>query len=473
MRQKGYQECSQGRSKPDILPERTKVAACVDAGAARHDGSENREQRRQANRQYDKGGPDQCAVARQPPPGQQGRDPRGRRQRPPQIVQHFPQADQRQAAAAPHGARRIASSQDPRQQLPVAACPAVLPCGSDVISRRKFLDDLDIGNQTRARKDSLEEVVTEQRAVGYTTGERGFKGIHIVDALAGVRAFAEEILVDIRHGGGIRIDPARAREDALKERAFAADRQGRRDPRLQHGVSLDHVSGCGVEPGVVQRVGHLSDQAACRFPRQPGVGIERNDVADARRNLKGTPIDVAEVRIGRSAQQPIQLVELPPLAFPSHPLPLHGAPDAAAVEQEETVTCGTLAVKPVQSCNGLARHREKLLISGNIFGRGVCPVRQQRKIQLAFRRGEVVNLEPLDLLFDCGASGEQRGYDHQRSQMRWNTFAQRETGQDRCAEAPHDGTIQERDGGIERRNDAEESEQREIGNRDAPRVEQK
>jgi len=47
----------------------------------------------------------------------------------------------------------------------------------------EFLDDLDIGNQTARAKDSLEEIVTEQRAVGYTTGESGLKGIHIVDAL--------------------------------------------------------------------------------------------------------------------------------------------------------------------------------------------------------------------------------------------------------------------------------------------------
>ena len=99
----------------------------------------------------------------------------------------------------------------------------MLACGSDVVARREFLDDLDIGNQTGARKDSLEEIMAEQRAVGYTTGERGLKGIHIVDALAGVRTLTEEILVDIRHGGGIRIDTARAREDALKERTFAAD----------------------------------------------------------------------------------------------------------------------------------------------------------------------------------------------------------------------------------------------------------
>ena len=58
-----------------------------------------------------------------------------------------------------------------------------------------------------------------------------------------------------------------------------------------------------------------------------------------------------EVRIGRSAQQPIQFVQLAALALPSHPLRLHVAPDAATVEQEEAVTGRTLAVKSVQSRN--------------------------------------------------------------------------------------------------------------------------
>ena len=43
MRQKGYQEGGQGRSKPDILAQRAQMAACVDAGAARHDRRENRQ----------------------------------------------------------------------------------------------------------------------------------------------------------------------------------------------------------------------------------------------------------------------------------------------------------------------------------------------------------------------------------------------------------------------------------------------
>ena len=50
----------------------------------------------------------------------------------------------------------------PRQQLPVAAGPAVLAQGVDVVARGKRLDDLDIGGKTGAGEDALEQVVTEQ-----------------------------------------------------------------------------------------------------------------------------------------------------------------------------------------------------------------------------------------------------------------------------------------------------------------------
>src|SRR5205823_2518365 len=73
--------------------------------------------------------------------------------------------------------------------------------GSNVISRRKLLNDLDVGNQTGARKYSFEEVVAEQRVLRYTAGERGVEGVDVIDALAGIRALIEEILVDVGHCG--------------------------------------------------------------------------------------------------------------------------------------------------------------------------------------------------------------------------------------------------------------------------------
>ena len=99
--------------------------------------------------------------------------------------------------------------------------------GGDVVAGGKFLDDLDIGGETGAGEDALEQIVAEQRRVRHAAGERGLEGIDVVDALAGIGAFAEQILVHVGHRGGIRIDAAHAGEDALEQRALAADRQRR------------------------------------------------------------------------------------------------------------------------------------------------------------------------------------------------------------------------------------------------------
>jgi hypothetical protein len=47
-----------------------------------------------------------------------------------------------------------------------------------------LLDHLDIGDQAGARKDALEQVVAEQRALRDPPGQRGLEGVDVVDALA-------------------------------------------------------------------------------------------------------------------------------------------------------------------------------------------------------------------------------------------------------------------------------------------------
>jgi hypothetical protein len=85
----------------------------------------------------------------------------------------------------------------------------VLARRSDVVAGRELLDDFYIRNEAGAREDSFEKIVAEKRVLGYTACKRGFEGIHVVDALAGIRAFPHEILVHIGNGRGIRIDAAR------------------------------------------------------------------------------------------------------------------------------------------------------------------------------------------------------------------------------------------------------------------------
>ena len=149
---------------------------------------------------------------------------RWRRQRPAQIVQHLPTADERNPGpTAPRGA----ATEDPRQQLPVSPCPPVLARDRVAVLGRELLEELEIGDESRPRKDALEEVMAEQRVLGDPTGQRGGEGVHVIDALAGVGALAEQILVDVRDGGRVRIDAGRTGEHPLKQRSFAIRWHGR------------------------------------------------------------------------------------------------------------------------------------------------------------------------------------------------------------------------------------------------------
>ena len=100
----------------------------------------------------------------------------------------------------------------------------VAPRG-DVVAGGELLHHLDIGSETGAGKDAFEQIVAEQCRIGYAAGQRGLEGVDFVDALARVRAFADEILVHVGDGSGIRIDAVHAGKHALEQRTLTADRQ--------------------------------------------------------------------------------------------------------------------------------------------------------------------------------------------------------------------------------------------------------
>jgi hypothetical protein len=57
-----------------------------------------------------------------------------------------------------------------------------------------------------ARERPLDEIVTEQRVVGKAPFGRASKDVDVVDAFSRERPFAEQILIDVRHGCRVRID---------------------------------------------------------------------------------------------------------------------------------------------------------------------------------------------------------------------------------------------------------------------------
>jgi hypothetical protein len=86
----------------------------------------------------------------------------------------------------------------------------------NIITRRKFLHDLDIRDQPRPGKNSLQEIVAQDRILGNTPLEGGFEHVHIVDSFSAVGTFSEEILIHVGNDKRVRIYPTWPGEDTLK-----------------------------------------------------------------------------------------------------------------------------------------------------------------------------------------------------------------------------------------------------------------
>ena len=114
----------------------------------------------------------------------------------------------------------MVASKHPGQELPVSAGPTVLTCSDGLITRGKFVKQLNVRGQGDPGKNTFEKIVAQEGVLGHFPRQRRFKGIDVVNAFAGVRAFLEQILVNIRNSRRIGIDPTRAGEDPLRERTF-------------------------------------------------------------------------------------------------------------------------------------------------------------------------------------------------------------------------------------------------------------
>ena len=74
-------------------------------------------------------------------------------------------------------------------------------------------------------KAAFEQIVAEHGRNRHPAGERRLERIDVIDTLARVRTFAEQILVNVGHRGGIRVDAVHAGEHALEQGTLAANRQ--------------------------------------------------------------------------------------------------------------------------------------------------------------------------------------------------------------------------------------------------------
>ena len=143
-----------GGGEQQIVRHVAGMAAQGEAFAPGYDRRQDRQQRRQRNHQRQEGGPHPGSGRGQLPADQECQQGGGRRKGTPDIVQHLPAAQRRHARTL----LRIAKTdpQNPGQQLPVAAHPAVLARHLDIVARGKFLHQLDVGGQRGAREHAFQ-----------------------------------------------------------------------------------------------------------------------------------------------------------------------------------------------------------------------------------------------------------------------------------------------------------------------------
>ena len=460
MRQEHDVQCRLQQGEPRILPQQTHPGELGHAAGAGNESRQHRRQARHGQHQQHKRRQDHCGPQRQGPGDDQGDDTGRRHQRPAQVVENLPQAHQRnRAVTRPITATHPA--EEPRQQLPVTARPAMCTRGGHVIARRKFLDDLDVRNEAGSGIDALEQVVAQQHVVRHAAGEGGLEGVDVIDPLANVRTLAAQILIDVRHRRGVRIDAADAGQQALEHRASARHRQCGRHARLQDAVALDDASAVWVEAGLVDRVCHLAYEPTHRIAREPGIRVERDDVANPGRYGRAAPAGVDEAGVGGAAQQAVQLVKLAALPLPSHPLALRGIPVPSSMEQHKPVTAGQRAVARVQRVDAGDGRVEQRGVAGGVGRVGIGPIRQKREMDLAVEAGQMMHLEMSDVRRDGLARHEHRWHGDQRAQLRRNAVAKFQSRQAFSAEPSGDHAVHDRDGSVDRRDESDEDEHRE------------
>src|SRR5262245_51708954 len=102
----------------------------------------------------------------------------------------------------------------------------------------ELFEELYISRQTNADVNSLNEVVTQQSLFGKTPGQDFVEGLDVVNALAVIDRFAEDILVKIGNRLAIRIHAARIGEQPCKTRRRSGG-QSDTDARLDNRVTAN------------------------------------------------------------------------------------------------------------------------------------------------------------------------------------------------------------------------------------------
>ena len=256
--------------------------------------------------------------------------------------------------------------------------------------------------------------MAEDSILGKAGIERPLEGVDVVDALADERALAEQVLVDVRDGARVRVDPGLAPEELRVARTLCSG-QARAHARLQDAVAAGDTTLGFVVARTIERVRHRPDELPRGFPRQLGVGVERDDVLDVGQ-CGDVAYDEREAVAAPAAQQRVEIRKLAALALVTHPDLFRRVPAARAMEQEESISRAR-CVPRVQLFDSIARTPQKRLILAQRFLRRIGKVRQQAEMQVVITIAEKPDFERFEQLVDP-VFGSQKRRDHDEAAER-------------------------------------------------------
>ena len=132
---------------------------------------------------------------------------------------------------------------------------------------------------------SLKQVVGKKRVLRNGTFQRRHESVYVIKPLAGENAFTEEVLVGVRYGGGIRIDPRVPGIQSRKQRAGGAHER-HADPWLQDAVALGDTACAGIEGGAVEGMNDDPDELSGHAARKSSIAIQGEAVLDLRQDAQ-------------------------------------------------------------------------------------------------------------------------------------------------------------------------------------------
>ena len=392
---------------PRLVREPGPQAVCGTGAAASRQSAYEIGKQLASRGQDDQCGPEPWAPRQEKPCGQDQGNKAGRNQASPQIVDHLPPVDPGHTVWQPGAAGTGHIGEDPGQQLPVAADPAMQPAGIFRIAAREIFVEHDIGGERGAAVRAFEQVVAQNTVFGHPAVHASVECTDIVDAFTHENSGAEQVLVDVGNRAAVNIDGGVSGEQAREQAPCAADRRNLH-ARLHDRIAANNPAAFRVHLRPVEGMGQCRGQLCHRSGWQHGIAIDGYDEPHAR---KRSLVADMQRKAGFISfrQQAVELLEFPAFAFPGHPAAFRRI--VAARPQQEVEWAGPIEGVPTIK---LTHVRGESCLDRGVARPALClcigEVGQQRYMQVRVGIGQPMRFDLFRQLSCLGLRRDDDGH---------------------------------------------------------------